>query len=270
MNTYDEAMAALENVQNCPACQSQAQGVEPETRPVAVGSGEVCAHYSKFIEAGVPEEPLKQALLFYQENRDEFEDGRYVSIADYSVNSREERFYILDMETGEVRKEKVSHGSGDAGGGRKSGDQNHDGMIDGCHHGNDINNRTNMTRAGFFRTKGLYTSGKHSAISTTCGRQKKWPDLNSSGNNGMRMDGLTPGVNDEALSRGVVMHGAWYNSCAETMGRSYGCPAFEPDVAGEVINTIKEGNLYYSYTPVCEELHSMVEEQVQGWEGMCE
>ncbi len=234
----------------------------------AVG-GSACRHFSKFKRAGVPEEPLKQALFFYEKNKGRFNNQRYISIADYSQNSSRKRFYILDMQTGNVRKEKVSHGSGSRGG-VKAGDPNHDGMIDRCHHGSNINDRTNMTRAGFFVTRNFYNSTSHKDRKSVGGRSVlEWPNLDSNGNNGLRMAGLSPGVNDEALGSGVVMHGAWYNDVAATMGRSYGCPAFESDVAPSVLKTIRGGTLYYSYTPRCSQLHAKVENQVRGWQGMC-
>ena len=84
------------------------------------------------------------------------------------------------------------------------------------------------------------------------------------------MQGLTPGVNDEAFVSGVVMHGAWYNDLGSVMGRSYGCPAFQSNVAAEVLNKIKGGSLYYSYTPICKELHQKVLEQINGWKSFCD
>jgi hypothetical protein len=266
LNQYDDVIEAIGELEDCDHCGQQAEAITGADRVPDAPTGEACQYFRRFREQGVPEEPLKQALLFYSQNRDRFENDRYISIADYTQNSRNERFYILDMQTGQVRSEKVSHGSGNRNG-VKVGDPNHDGMIDRCHHGSDINDRTNMTRAGFFETRNFYSSASHKDIRNGV---LEWPNLDRNGNNGLRMEGLSPGVNDEAMSSGVVMHGAWYNDVSATMGRSYGCPAFESDVAPSVLNTIRGGSLYYSYTPRCERLHSMVENQVRGWEGMCE
>lgn len=279
-NLMAEGFGSVEDLNECLHCEAQAQGL-PATRPqprpenlVPDFNGEVCQHYQRFLNAGVPSTPLKQALLFFQENKDKFSNQRYISIADYSQHSNNERFFILDMQTGEVRSEKVSHGSGNRGGVNR-GDARDDGMIERCHHGNNINDRENMTRAGFFATANFYQSGGHTDYDSRCGRQREWPYLDSNGNNGLRMEGLSPGANDEAMGSGVVMHGAWYNTdgCRSDsigMGRSWGCPAFDPDVAGEVLNTIRGGTMYYSYTPICTELHAIVERQVNGWQGMCE
>ncbi len=233
-------------------------------RDTASISGESCQFFEKFKDAGINEKALKQALYFYDKNKDKLRKERYISIADYGLRSDKNRFYILDMTNGSVRKEKVSHGSGTInvnGSKKKVGDPNHDGNLNKCHHGSNPNNRKNMTRGGFFVTSSMRNSPNHSASS--------WPTLDSRGNDSMFMDGLSPGVNEEARSSYVVMHGASYNT-GKYMGRSYGCPAFTPAKAASIINTIKEGSLYYSYIPQCRDLQNRVDRQVSGWSGMCE
>jgi hypothetical protein len=76
------------------------------------------------------------------------------------------------------------------------------------------------------------------------------------GNNGysLRLRGLDPGFNDNALSRAIVMHGAPYVSQAIAerlgrLGRSWGCPALRPEVARTVIDTLKGGALLFAYYP---------------------
>ena len=226
----------------------------------------LCDKFQRFKSLGVPEMALKQALLFATKNSDQITHDRYISIADYSQPSWQKRFYILDMKTGILRQEKVSHGSGYQAG-KKHGDPDHDGKLNRCHHGENISSRINMTRVGFFRTAQLYYSAKHDRMRNGT---REWPYLNKSKKNGMRMHGLSSGVNQEAYGAGVVMHGAWYNDVAAKMGRSYGCPAFSSDVAASVLNQIKEGTLYYSYAPICQELHQKVLEQIAGWEKFCE
>jgi hypothetical protein len=72
------------------------------------------------------------------------------------------------------------------------------------------------------------------------------------GKNGysLRLQGLEPGLNDLALERTIVMHGAWYVSpefAAEhgRLGRSWGCPALERRAARRVIDLIKDGTLLF-------------------------
>ena len=99
----------------------------------------------------------------------------------------------------------------------------------------------------------------------------------TSNHNGLRLDGLTPGVNTHARARGVVMHGATYNGSSGVMGRSWGCPAFTPDAAPRTLNRIKGGSLFFSYVgmdandtgPSCTQYNNRIQQQVPGWEGMC-
>jgi hypothetical protein len=255
---------------HCPKPQAR-----PAKGPSADNNSPLCEHYQSFIDQGVPKEALQQALAFRQGNKDLLAKENTISIADYSQRSDKKRFFILDLKTGEVKKYKVSHGSGSRGG-VKYGDRNHDGQIDKCKHSN--GSRTNMTRPGFFSTAEKYrstgTKGSHLEKRNSSGRLiKGWPTVDSSGRNALRLDGLSSGVNDKVRSNGVVMHGAWYNDKANTgmdiMGRSYGCPAFSSEDAPEIINSIQKGSLFYSYVPSCKDDHTKILKDVPKWSQMC-
>ena len=61
-------------------------------------------------------------------------------------------------------------------------------------------------------------------------------------------------LNDKAKPRHIVFHPAAYVSedfIAQTgrIGRSWGCPALDPQIARQIINTIKEGTLVFAYYP---------------------
>ncbi|HAG53615.1 MAG TPA: peptidase [Alphaproteobacteria bacterium] len=74
------------------------------------------------------------------------------------------------------------------------------------------------------------------------------------GKNGysLKLDGKTPGVNDKARERYIVIHGADYASKPfldkyGVLGTSWGCPALPVDLAKNVINTIKGGSVIYAH-----------------------
>jgi len=76
------------------------------------------------------------------------------------------------------------------------------------------------------------------------------------GKNGysLRMSGLEPGVNDQALARAIVIHGAAYVNeamakVAGRIGRSWGCPAVRTAVAHKLIDALKGGQMVFSYYP---------------------
>ena len=213
----------------------------------------ICSLYTAFkskISEKSAKIALQQVLSFYANNQDDFANKRYVGFADYSQSSTKKRFYLLDMVTGSVTQEKVSHGVGL----NHQGDPEHDGFLKRC----SLNGiHTNFTRAGFFRVANYYLSANHVG---------KWPMLVDR-KNGMRLEGLSSS-NKEALAQGVVMHEAYYNQ-GNIMGRSYGCPAFPPGKGAPIIAKLKGGGLYYSYTPVCKPEYAQVMNQISDWDSFC-
>jgi hypothetical protein len=76
------------------------------------------------------------------------------------------------------------------------------------------------------------------------------------GRNGysLRMDGLEPGINDAAMERAIVMHGAPYVDPLAAakqgrLGRSFGCPAVRAAVARGMIDVLKDGQFVFAYYP---------------------
>jgi hypothetical protein len=67
----------------------------------------------------------------------------------------------------------------------------------------------------------------------------------------LKLLGLERGVNDRALERGIVIHGAPYvsNRSVELnggfLGRSWGCPAVPIKEVDQIVSKIKNGSLLY-------------------------
>ena len=146
-------------------------------------------------------------------------NDRLLTVIDYSKPSTEQRLWVLDLQSERVLyQELVAHGRG-SGENIATKFSNEDG--------------SHQTSLGLFRTADTYV-----------------------GSNGysLRLDGLEPGVNDNARDRAIVIHGAPYvnestSKAVGRLGRSWGCPALRPAVARSVIDTIKEGSLVFSYYP---------------------
>jgi len=245
--------------------------IEPPAKLTSVTNVQVCTHYKDFLSHGVPEIALKQAITYYSKNKSTFSNNRYISIADYSQNSRTKRFHLLDLDTGTVTSEKVSHGSGSADG-VDYGDQDHDGMLDKC---TNNGSKKNMTRPGFYKIEDFYESEKHTAkyiAEHPNEYHNEWPLLEGS-NNGMKMIGLSS-TNRDAFDSGVVMHEADYNEGGSAvMGRSWGCPAFVPGRGAPLMKKMKGESLFYAYAPVvCEkEMGKVLDDpKVKGWQTACE
>lgn len=152
------------------------------------------------------------------------EEGRLlndsiISIIDFSKPSSEKRLYILDMKNYRIiYNTLVSHGRNS---GREMATQ--------------FSNQHSsyMSSPGFYITRETYE-----------------------GKNGysLKLEGLEPGINDNAYERGIVVHGAGYvnESYVQSqgyIGRSQGCPAVPSNLAAPVINTIRNGSCLFIYHP---------------------
>lgn len=147
------------------------------------------------------------------------ESARRLAIIDYSRSSLTPRLWVFDLTRDKLLyHEVVAHGQGSGG-----DVPDHFSNQEGSH----------ASSLGLFVTRKTYE-----------------------GKNGysLRMDGLEPGFNDAAMSRAIVIHGADYvnpdaGEQQGRLGRSWGCPALRPDVAGNVIDVLKEGQFVFSYYP---------------------
>jgi hypothetical protein len=142
-----------------------------------------------------------------------------LTVIDYSLPSTERRLWVFDLNDSELLfHELVAHG-----------------VNTGENLATRFSNRegSRQSSLGLFRTDTTYY-----------------------GRNGysLRLHGLEKGINHNALERTIVMHGAWYvnEGFAQEhgrLGRSWGCPAVEKQVARPLIDTIKDGSLLFVYYP---------------------
>jgi hypothetical protein len=149
--------------------------------------------------------------------RGEAADPGTLTVIDYSRPSTQKRMWVYDLRTHALLfDELVSHGRGS-------------GKTNATSFSNDPS--SNMSSLGLFRTGETYIG--HNGYS-------------------LRLDGLTPGVNDTARARAIVVHGAPYVNAANAkangyLGRSLGCPAVRPEIARALIDAIKNGSLVFVY-----------------------
>ena len=145
-----------------------------------------------------------------------------LAVIDYSQPSTERRLWVFDMiQPRLLFGDYVAHGKG-SGENLARTFSNEDGSL--------------QSSIGLFRAGETYVGGNGYSL---------------------RLDGLEPGVNDRARARLLVMHGAWYVDPLQALeqgrlGRSYGCPALRPQIAHEVIDTLKQGQLLFAYYPDAE------------------
>jgi len=160
---------------------------------------------------------LGRALDALQRHQGSLAHRDVMGIADFSLPSRLPRFHLLNIADGSVSSHLVAHGRGS--------DPGHTGWLERFSN----EPRSQATSAGAFKTDSDYV-GEH-------GRS-------------IRLIGLEPS-NDNAESRAIVVHGAWYVSdgmIAERgmIGRSQGCFAVAQSSVEEVLARLGPGRLIYA------------------------
>ncbi len=142
-----------------------------------------------------------------------------ISIADFSESSSKKRLFIIDLKNYKILfNTYVAHGQNS-----------------GKEFANNFSNAPESLQSspGFYVTKETYNGTKGLSL---------------------RLEGEEQGINDNALSRGIVMHAAPYVNAGLAegrgfIGRSWGCPAVAPELHHAIINKIKNGTCLFLYTP---------------------
>jgi hypothetical protein len=151
------------------------------------------------------------------EKIDELQNRKIITIIDFSKPSTRERFFVIDLENKLILyKSLVAHGQ-NSGGNIASRFSNAP--------------RSKKSCLGFFVTAETY-SGKYGYS--------------------LKLDGLEPGINDNARPRGIVIHGADFVSQGVArecglLGRSFGCPALPINCSKKIIDKISKGSCLFIY-----------------------
>ena len=160
---------------------------------------------------------LRRALNALAQHHDSIGYRDFIGVADFSLPSRAPRFHLVNLADGSVSSHLVAHGRGS--------DPAHTGWLERFSN----EPRSNATSAGAYRTGSLY-QGAHG--------------------HSMRLEGLDP-TNSNALSRAIVVHGAWYVNeemigHSGMLGRSQGCFAVADSSLAEIFARLGPGRLIYA------------------------
>jgi hypothetical protein len=170
----------------------------------------------------------------------------YAILVDYSKNSKEKRSYLVNMERCEATaRAYVIHGGRYEKLKFKDGDPNNDGMLDTCTNKDPKFRHKYMTRPGPYVTAGCHVTG-----------ETGWTVLWKEGSKvcqGIGLDGLLKGVNDDALAAGVSLHEHVLIKADEKVKPvGQGCPAYHPgDLKSMLSKRIEHSTLVYIYAPMC-------------------
>ena len=182
----------------------------------SVGAKSVFGRTAK-VDGEIDPNLRQRALDALQQHRDSIIYHDFIGIADFSVASSVPRFHLLDLASGNVRSHLVAHGRGS--------DPSHTGWLQRFSN----EPHSNATSAGAYRTASTYVGAHGHSI---------------------RLEGLDS-TNSNALSRAIVVHGAWYvnpHAIGESgmLGRSQGCFAVADASLPEIIATLGPGRLIYA------------------------
>jgi hypothetical protein len=201
--------------------KSEKKEIEKNQNPYSDTSIEIIYNNLNTNQFSLPKlESFKEALKgFYQMKEKGLVEKNILTLVDFSLSSNEKRLWVIDLETNTVLYHSlVAHG-------RNTGEE----------FANTFSNTFSSYKSslGFYLTGEVY-NGKHGMS--------------------LKLDGLEKGVNDNARSRGVVIHSANYVSnyfikCNKRLGRSQGCPAIPKELLSDIVHTIKNKSCFFIYHP---------------------
>lgn len=188
------------------------QNIAGITAPTAAQQAAATANHANVDKEGIVPPNLKsQGLAYMDANPGKFQND-WMVVVDMAKHSKEERFFLIDLQSGAVTKTVVAHGSGS--------DPSNTGIPTRFSN----TNNSKMTSLGIYKTGEVYQSSK-------VGRA-------------VRLDGLE-GTNSAARARGVVFHASNYVSRGRAkQGRSFGCPAVPANETRALQDKIANGRLF--------------------------
>ena len=183
----------------------------------------------KLADTGLGRNILELALkgLKKLDSNGKLQNPDIVTIADYSQPSNKKRLYVIDLKNKKLLfNTYVAHG-------RNTGIEtakyfsNAEGSL--------------KSSLGFYVT-GHPVTCSHTGFSLV-------------------LSGVEKGINDNALKRAIIMHGAGYVTESfikkyGRLGRSLGCPALPPELNKTIIERIKDGTCLFIYHPDTNYIHS--------------
>jgi hypothetical protein len=218
------AVAAIATGKGPAASSADSSGSSPVSLMTETALAALKGSVRKLSHPRALEDAFKSYFAFKDAHPDEVKKP-FLYFVDYGLSSTEPRGYVFDMQSLKIVDGPftVAHGRGSS--------TNQYGVP------TRFSNASNshMTSLGLYLTKNTYSFSGHAA-------GRAYHSI------GLRLDGVSEGFNDKALSRGVVAHGAPYVTPSRA-GRSQGCPAMEPSRAERLLPELADGAMVFLFAP---------------------
>lgn len=169
--------------------------------------------------AGLSMEAWRHALAAHQRaEREGQTQSDVLTVIDFTLPSHQRRMWVVDLGTGQVlAHEHVAHGIRSGGAYPAS-----------------FSNRlgSNQSSVGTFITGRRYMGIRGLSL---------------------RLEGLEPGINDQAMRRGIVLHGSRgvteERARRGAVGRTEGCPAVSVSAARRLVPLLAGGTVVFAWYP---------------------
>lgn len=160
---------------------------------------------------------LSRAKAALEAHKSRIRNRDLLAIADFSKPSRDPRFYLVNLQSGQSTNFLVAHGKGS--------DPSHSGWVKSF-------------------------SNTHGSEATSAGSYLVGDTYFGQYGESRRLLGLEP-QNDQAEARAIVIHPAWYVNQTliqeqGKIGRSQGCFAFSQSDIGQILQRVAPGTLLYA------------------------
>lgn len=170
-------------------------------------------------DMGLSDKAFEYAIQGYEKLKEEgkLKNASIITIVDFDQPSYKKRMYVID-----VTNYKVLFNTWSAHG-KNTGRETADNFSN--------TPESNKSSLGFYVTNDTYYGSKGYSL---------------------RLTGLERNINNNALARAIVLHGASYVSqsfinAQGYIGRSHGCPAVPQELNRPIIDKIKNGSMLFIY-----------------------
>lgn len=170
-------------------------------------------HFPQYSSAwGLPKPIYERSVQKYENAKFILDNPRYVTVIDIGQHSSQRRWFLFDLVEQTVEMHLTSHGV--------NSDKDNDGYATDFSNTQD----SRQTSLGMYVTLDTYI-GKNGYSLRLRGKES---------------------TNSNAEERAIVVHPAAYvNEKNGKAGRSWGCPALDPEIAMKVIDKIRDGSLLF-------------------------